>query len=97
MYTLLRPLLFRLDPEVAHDLVIGIFALASRSRITTGALAAIAGASKLTHPVNVMGINFPNPVGLAAGLDKQGNACNALASMGFGWIETGTVTPKPPP
>jgi dihydroorotate dehydrogenase len=57
----------------------------------------LAGTGRITHPVTVMGIKFPNPVGLAAGLDKQAAACNALHELGFGWLELGTVTPLPQP
>ena len=57
----------------------------------------MAGTDRITRPLNVMGIKFPNPVGLAAGLDKQATACNALHELGFGWLELGTVTPLPQP
>ena len=97
MYTLVRPLLFKLQPETAHDLVLGTLGMASRWGLASRALATLCGARVLAHPVRVMGIDFPNPVGLAAGLDKQGDAANALAHMGFGWVELGTVTPNPQP
>lgn len=89
LYDLARPLLFALDPETAHELTI-----ASLSRI--GRLLPSAKPIKAT-PVTVMGIAFPNRVGLAAGLDKNGAAIDGLARMGFGAIEIGTVTPRPQP
>jgi dihydroorotate dehydrogenase len=93
--TLTRPVLFRLsagDPERAHHLVMHPLALASRSRVL---LSIIEAASAYKSPVlerNVFGIHFPNPVGLAGGFDKNGVALPALAALGFGFIEAGTVT-----
>ncbi|MEN3366548.1 MAG: dihydroorotate dehydrogenase [Burkholderiales bacterium] len=88
LYALARPFLFSLDPEVAHNL-----ALPSLKR------AAALGLTKAipkprADPRTVMGINFPNPVGLAAGLDKDGAYIDGLAALGFGFIEVGTVTPR---
>ncbi|MBC8023180.1 MAG: quinone-dependent dihydroorotate dehydrogenase [Burkholderiales bacterium] len=90
-YSLARAALFRLDPEIAHD-------LALKSLSTLGPAAALlgAGADKGEERV-VMGLTFPNPVGLAAGLDKNGAYVDALAALGFGFIEIGTVTPRPQP
>jgi dihydroorotate dehydrogenase len=91
LYSLARAALFRLDPEVAHD-----FALKSLSRL--GPAAAMLGAGRdKGEERTVMGIRFPNPVGLAAGLDKNGEYVDALAALGFGFIEIGTVTPRPQP
>jgi dihydroorotate dehydrogenase len=91
LYTLARAALFKLDPEIAHDL-----ALKSLSALGPGA--ALLGASAdATEAKRVMGIDFPNPVGLAAGLDKNGEYIDALAALGFGFIEIGTVTPRPQP
>ncbi len=90
LYKLLRPLLFRLDPESAHRL--SFSALERFRRFGLLHRAAIA-----CQPRSVMGLNFPNPVGLAAGLDKNGEYLDALASLGFGFIEIGTVTPRPQP
>ena len=89
-YRLLRPLLFSLDPEQAHNLT-----LASLDRAQqTGLLQAF-----ITKPApdsrTLCGLHFPNPVGLAAGLDKDGKHIDALASLGFGFLEIGTVTPLP--
>ncbi|WP_424947841.1 quinone-dependent dihydroorotate dehydrogenase [Candidatus Spongiihabitans sp.] len=102
MYPLLRPLLFKLRPETSHDLVMNTLGLVSKSKQLTSLCAMLVGAKSQSRPaptqsVQAMGITFPNPVGLAAGLDKQANACNALHKMGFGWLELGTVTPLPQP
>ncbi len=92
MYTLLRPLLFALDAESAHHLTLESLQLAARTGIV-GAFAPRTSAA----PRTVMGISFPNPVGLAAGLDKNGEYIDALATLGFGFLEIGTVTPRPQP
>lgn len=92
MYSLLRPLLFKLDPETAHHVTLD--ALQTTYRL--GVLPLIAQRPK-PDPRSVMGLTFPNPVGLAAGLDKNGAYINALAALGFGSIEIGTVTPRPQP
>jgi dihydroorotate dehydrogenase len=91
LYSLARAALFRLDPEVAHD-----FALKSLS--TLGPAAALLGAGADRNEARrVFGLDFPNPVGLAAGLDKNGEYIDALAALGFGFLEIGTVTPRPQP
>ncbi|TCO83052.1 dihydroorotate oxidase A [Plasticicumulans lactativorans] len=90
LYELVRSALFRLDAETAHDL-----ALAALARLGEGTRR-LAGAVP-RRPRVVMGIEFPNPVGLAAGLDKNGAAIAGLAALGFGFIEIGTVTPRPQP
>jgi dihydroorotate dehydrogenase len=91
LYSLTRAALFKLDPEVAHDLT-----LKSLSKLGPGA--ALLGAGETRNETKrVMGIDFPNPVGLAAGLDKNGEYIDALAALGFGFIEIGTVTPRPQP
>lgn len=92
LYPILRPLLFRLDPETAHRLTLTVL----------DRLAALGPLNPLRQPrialpVEVMGLRFPNPVGLAAGLDKNGDHIRGLASLGFGFIEVGTVTPRPQP
>jgi len=91
-YALARPLLFALDPEHAHELTLGAIDRAAR----LGALQLAAGCP-VDDPVEAMGLRFRNRVGLAAGLDKDGAHIDALAAMGFGFIEVGTVTPKPQP
>ena len=88
LYPLLRPLLFSLDAERAHDLTLGM--LASHPRL-------VPEQTLVPDPVRVMGIDFPNRVGLAAGLDKNGAAIDGLARLGFGFIEVGTITPRPQP
>jgi dihydroorotate dehydrogenase len=91
IYKLARPLLFALDPEKSHDLT--MHALRSAERLgLTGLLR-----RPQADPRTVMGIRFPNPVGLAAGLDKNGAYIDGLAALGFGFIEIGTVTPRPQP
>jgi len=92
MYTLLRPLLFRLDAETAHHLTLS--SLQAAYRLGLSRLIALPANS---DPVSCMGITFPNAVGLAAGLDKNGAYIDALAALGFGFIEIGTVTPRPQP
>jgi len=90
-YPLLRPALFSLDPEDAHR-----FTLASLDAAhALGLLKLLPRATG--KPVHVMGIDFPNAVGLAAGMDKDGAHIDALAALGFGFIEIGTVTPRPQP
>jgi dihydroorotate dehydrogenase len=92
MYGLARRLLFALDPELAHDLSLRALAAAHAA----GAVRATAPRLP-DDPVQVMGIGFPNPVGLAAGLDKNGEFVDCLAALGFGFIEIGTVTPRAQP
>ena len=91
IYARLRPLVFMLDPEIAHGLTLASLDVAH----TLGLLKLRAPAAN--KPVRVMGLDFPNAVGLAAGLDKNGAHINALAALGFGFIEIGTVTPRPQP
>jgi dihydroorotate dehydrogenase len=92
LYRAVRPLLFALDPESAHSLSLG--ALDLLSRLGAGALLS---RPSPRIPVRVMGLDFPNPVGLAAGLDKDGEHVDALAALGFGFLELGAVTPRPQP
>jgi dihydroorotate dehydrogenase len=91
LYSLARAALFRLDPEVAHDL-----SLKSLSALGAGGALLGAGADQ-GAPVKAMGLEFPNAVGLAAGLDKNGEYIDALGTLGFGFLEIGTVTPRPQP
>ncbi len=91
-YPLLRPLLFGFDAETAHNLTLGALKIARAS----GLLGLIAQPVP-AGPRRVMGLDFPNPVGLAAGLDKNGECIDAWAALGFGFIEIGTVTPRPQP
>ena len=91
-YSLIRPLLFQLDGERAHDLTLKSLRLADK----TGALACLPQPPQCRARI-VMGLTFPNPVGLAAGLDKNAAYVDGLARLGFGFIEVGTVTPRPQP
>jgi dihydroorotate dehydrogenase len=91
-YRLLRPLLFAIEAESAHAVTLGALELAVTLRLTH-----LAWSTPPSAPVQVMGLSFPNPIGLAAGLDKNGAHIDALASLGFGFIEVGTVTPRPQP
>ena len=96
LYPLAKPFLFSLDPEEAHHFTINNLKLAGKLPFL---LQLIAG-GKLEHPGlhrTLFGLDFPNPVGLAAGLDKNGEVIDEMGSMGFGFIEIGTVTPKPQP
>lgn len=94
MYSFLRPFLFQLDPELTHRLTLSSLDLMDRAG---GLKKMLLPKAPTPHPVKVMGLEFPNPVGLAAGLDKDGDHFNALGHLGFGFIEIGTVTPKPQP
>ncbi|MDZ7925009.1 MAG: quinone-dependent dihydroorotate dehydrogenase [Marinagarivorans sp.] len=90
MYNLIRPLLFKFDPEVIHELSLDWLGAIERL-----GLLSISASKRVLNPVEVMGLSFPNPIGLAAGLDKNGDCFNALGALGFGFVEIGTVTPKP--
>lgn len=92
MYSLSKPLLFLLDPERAHDLT-----LKSLKWVTRGPTRKLFPKAPICKARQVMGLDFPNPVGLAAGLDKNGAYIDGLAALGFGFIEVGTVTPRPQP
>lgn len=87
-YSLLRPLLFSVDPETAHDLSL-------KALMATKNAAGLLYPKVPDKPVTVMGLTFKNPVGLAAGLDKNGDCLDGLAALGFGFLEIGTVTPRP--
>lgn len=89
LYDIARPLLFSLDAETAHEFSLASLNVAGRLLPT--------GKPVPAEPVQAMGITFPNRIGLAAGLDKNGEAIDGLARFGFGFIEVGTVTPRPQP
>jgi dihydroorotate dehydrogenase len=91
-YSLLKPILFKLDAEKAHDLTLKSLKIANKF----GVLPLLYKPSKL-NPTNVMGLDFPNQVGLAAGLDKNGAVIDAMAVLGFGFVEIGTITPRAQP
>jgi dihydroorotate dehydrogenase len=92
MYSLLRPALFQLDPETAHHITLG-----GLNALYSLGLSGIIAPRIPGDPRTLMGLVFPNPVGLAAGLDKNGDCIDGLAALGFGFIEIGTVTPLPQP
>ena len=91
-YALTRPFLFGLDPEAAHDLT-----LAALARVQRTPLMCLVSQPRIDDPVTIAGLRFPNRIGLAAGLDKNGRCIDAFGAMGFGFVEVGTVTPKPQP
>ena len=91
MYSLARELLFKLSAETSHELSIDLIGAGGR----LGFNGLLCKAPQL--PVKVMGLEFANPVGLAAGLDKNGDAIDGFAQLGFGFVEIGTVTPRPQP
>ncbi|KGM29056.1 dihydroorotate dehydrogenase [Photorhabdus luminescens] len=88
-YPLVRKALFQLDPERAHELT-----FRQLKRITGSPFEFLIRQSVATKPVTCMGLSFKNPLGLAAGLDKDGDCIDAFGAMGFGFIEIGTVTPR---
>lgn len=92
VYSALKPLLFKLDAESAHDVTLKALHYANQ----TG-LMHLHPKPQASKPRTVMGLNFPNAVGLAAGLDKNGAVIDGMAALGFGFIEVGTVTPRPQP
>jgi len=91
MYSLVRRALFIADPETAHGLAL------EGLRLGHGVGATSLLCQTISQPVTVMGLEFPNPVGMAAGMDKNGDYIDALGSVGFGFVEIGTVTPRPQP
>ena len=91
-YALTRPFLFGLDPEHAHELT-----LASIAKLQNTPAQCLWAQQRISDPVTVAGLKFPNRIGLAAGLDKNGRCIDGLGAMGFGFIEVGTVTPKGQP
>ena len=92
MYSLVRPLLFALEAETAHRYTLAALRALARAGLVPAARPAPPSCER-----TVMGLRFPNPVGLAAGLDKNGDYIDALAGLGFGFLEIGTVTPRPQP
>jgi dihydroorotate dehydrogenase len=91
-YALTRPFLFGLEAETAHDLTLGSIALLQNTPAQC-----LWQQTRVEDPVTVAGLKFPNRVGLAAGLDKNGRCIDGLGAMGFGFIEVGTVTPRAQP
>lgn len=97
MYSFVKPFLFSLDPERAHDLAMSNLEFVSSKAWLFKQLRRQYGDKVAELPVTCMGIDFSNPVGLAAGLDKDARALPAFSAMGFSGVELGTVTPKPQP
>ncbi|MCS7037538.1 MAG: quinone-dependent dihydroorotate dehydrogenase [Saprospiraceae bacterium] len=97
MYALLRPLLFALPPEKAHHTAMALLDGAAALPFLSGALRKAFCLQSSSLERRYMGLTFPNPVGLAAGFDKDGRHLEALACLGFGFLEVGTVTPRPQP
>ncbi|MEO7115372.1 MAG: quinone-dependent dihydroorotate dehydrogenase [Caldimonas sp.] len=91
-YPLTRPFLFGLDPEQAHDLTLGALAAIQHTP-----LVCVITQERISDPVRLAGLTFPNRIGLAAGLDKNGRCIDAFGAMGFGFVEVGTVTPLAQP
>ena len=91
-YALMRPILFAMDPEQAHDLTMQRMAQSQNTL-----LEAAWRQAQISDPITLAGLHFPNRVGLAAGLDKNARCIDGLAAMGFGFVEVGTVTPKAQP
>lgn len=92
MYSLIKKVLFSLDPELSHRFSLGLLRPAFSSKLLS------AFASNVpSKPLQLLGLNFPNAVGLAAGLDKDGECIDAWFTLGFGFVELGTVTPRPQP
>ena len=87
LYSLFKPVLFSVDAELAHEVSLEMLQQFHR----------LVPASRIDKPCSVMGLEFPNPVGLAAGLDKNADYLDGLARLGFGFIEVGSVTPRPQP
>ncbi|GAB4214615.1 MAG: quinone-dependent dihydroorotate dehydrogenase [Roseiflexaceae bacterium] len=97
IYQLLKPLLFRLDAERAHDLVSALFGIVGRTPLAAAALRALYAYEHPALRVVCAGLPFHNPVGLAAGFDKRAALIGPMALLGFGHLEAGTVTPRPQP
>ena len=92
IYSLAKPLLFQIDAEAAHDLTLKTLKLAEKSGVLS-----LYPSAPVCQPREVMGLTFPNAVGLAAGLDKNGAVIDGMAALGFGFIEIGTITPRAQP
>ena len=91
-YPLVRPLLFKMDAESAHDLTMRLLAAGQRTPLQW-----LWQNQRVHDPINLAGLKFPNRVGMAAGLDKNARCIDALSAMGFGFVEVGTVTPRSQP
>ena len=92
LYPIIKPLLFSIDAEKAHDLTLSTVKITEKSGLLN-----LYSKAPVCQPRQVMGLTFPNAVGLAAGLDKNGAVIDGMAALGFGFVEVGTVTPRPQP
>ncbi len=90
IYRLLRPLVFQLSPETAHNITLRSLKILYALKLTK-----LIFGKRINKSITIMGLNFPNSVGLAAGMDKNAECINGFAALGFGFIEVGTVTPRP--
>ena len=97
VYSLVRPLLFALDPERSHDLTLSLLRHAWRFPGISAAARGLYAQRTPSLPIEIMGLRFPNPLGLAAGLDKESRCLAPLFDFGFGFLELGTVTPQAQP
>lgn len=97
MYPLIKPVLFRLDPEDAHDLVAGLLRRAATMPLLPRLVRTLLSVRDPALQTEFAGLRLENPIGLAAGFDKRGDLVRAMAMLGFGHIEVGTVTPRPQP
>ncbi|MDQ1300603.1 MAG: hypothetical protein QG637_522 [Chloroflexota bacterium] len=97
IYPALRPFIFRLSPERAHVLTLALLRLAGASAVGRWLVGALFAPQRIAPPVQAFGLSFANPVGLAAGYDKDGLGWRGLAALGFGHLELGTVTSRPQP
>src|SRR5258708_15218205 len=96
LYRAVRPLLFALDPETAHGFSLKALDFLHRLGVASQLLRPALVARSISQPtVRAMGLDFPNPVGLAAGLDQNGEHIDRLAPLAFGFLERGAVTPRP--
>lgn len=95
MYKIVRPLLWKTDPEKAHDFVLNGLQRLGRSGLIRNVMGRMYTKTVPELQVEAFGVTFPNCIGLAAGLDKNGRALPALATLGFGFVEVGTITPRP--
>jgi dihydroorotate dehydrogenase len=95
MYKLIKPLLFLLSPENAHQYTMQLFRFALRLPFSKKIFRYLYCVENQAFETKVLGLNFPNPIGLAAGFDKNGKYFDAMKYLGFGFVEIGTITPKP--
>jgi len=95
LYKLIKPILFNLDPEKAHGLTLSLFRFASKIPFAKSIISSAYANNQYNSSTDLFGLRFPNKVGLAAGFDKDGKYMDLMSNLGFGFLEIGTVTPKP--